>query len=55
MLLKMLPASKSKVEERGTISVQKAIMKDASSAVQVARETWMKQIQQPDDEEHQAD
>ena len=45
LLLKMLPASKSKVEERGTQSVQKAIMKDASSAVEVVREIWIKKME----------
>jgi hypothetical protein len=41
MLLRLLPASKSKVEERGTQSVTKAILKDAGGAVQAVRDNWV--------------
>ena len=46
VLLRLLPTSKSKVEERGTNAVSKSVQKDAADALQIVRERWMKQVEE---------
>lgn len=42
-LLRILPAPQSKVEERGTLAIRKAILQDAASAMQAVEEAWAKE------------
>ena len=48
LFLRLLPASKEKVEERGTQSVTRAVMKDAGDALSAVREAWLQQIKSVD-------
>ena len=41
LLLRLLPASRSKVEERGTKAVRKAILQDATTAVEAIQQLWI--------------
>lgn len=43
LLLKMLPAPRSTVEERGTKAIRNALEKDATAAVQAIQEAWQKE------------
>lgn len=43
MLLKLLPAPKSKIEERGTNAVRKAILKDANAAMEAFKKAWLEE------------
>lgn len=46
LFLRLLPASKEKVEERGTQSVTKAVVKDAGNALSAVQEAWLQQLSQ---------
>lgn len=41
LLLKLLPASKAKVEERGTQSVRNVLVKDTNEALRAVRKAWL--------------
>lgn len=43
LLLKLLPAPKSKVEEKGTNSIRKVVLKDANEAVEAVQRAWLEQ------------
>ena len=45
LLLKLLPAPQSTVEERGTKSIQKAILHDATMAVEAVQQEWLREQQ----------
>jgi hypothetical protein len=41
LMLKLLPASKETVEERGSKSIHQVVKKDAEDALKAAREAWV--------------
>ena len=53
ILLRLLPSSRSKVEEQGTRAVHEALLKDATSALVAVQRAWWNQqeAQQPQDQE----
>jgi hypothetical protein len=53
ILLRLLPSSRSKVEEQGTRAVHEALLKDASSALMAVQKAWWNQQQQQQQQQQQ--